>query len=275
MIRVCTEKMRYRLRIIAVTTSLVTAAAMAAHAQNWPQPPYIPDAPTPANQNPDPVTLRATPGNFLKDQGAIWTSPVRIREKELKYLIPLGLATAGAITADHQAMSEVVSQDPDFNHKNVQISNALTGGLLGAPVVLFAVGQFGNNPHARETGILAGEAVLDGLVVEQGVKLMTWRERPSVDGAKGKFFQSSAGWDSSFPSSHSLLVWSSAAVMAGEYPSFWSQATIYTLATGVSLTRVLGQQHFPSDVLVGSAFGWMVGHYVYKKHHHWHPANNR
>jgi membrane-associated phospholipid phosphatase len=33
----------------------------------------------------------------------------------------------------------------------------------------------------------------------------------------------------------------------------------------------LGQQHFPSDVLVGSAFGWMIGHYVYKKHHRWHP----
>jgi membrane-associated phospholipid phosphatase len=48
---------------------------------------------------------------------------------------------------------------------------------------------------------------------------------------------------------------------------------IYTLATGVSLTRVLGQQHFPSDVLVGSAFGWMIGHYVYKKHHRWHDES--
>jgi membrane-associated phospholipid phosphatase len=219
--------------------------------------------------------VSALPGNFFKDQAAIWTSPVHIREHDLVYLIPLGLATTVAITADHQTMSEVVSQDPDFNHKNVQASNALTAGLLGAPAVLFAVGQFDHNPHARETGILAGEAVLDGLVVEQGVKLMTWRERPSVDNAKGKFWQSSAGWDSSFPSSHSLLVWSSAAVMAEEYPSRLVQVGVYTLATGVSLTRVLGQQHFPSDVLVGSALGWMVGHYVYKKHHHWQPSFTR
>jgi hypothetical protein len=168
-------------------------------------------------------------------------------------------------------MSEVVSNDSDFNHKNVQVSNALTAGLLGAPAVLFGVGQFDGNPHAMETGILAGEAVLDGLVVEQSIKLMTWRERPTVNGAKGEFFQGSAGVDSSFPSSHSLLVWSSAAIVAEEYPSRWVQFGVYSLATGVSLTRVLGQQHFPSDVLVGSALGWMVGHYVYKKHHHWRP----
>jgi hypothetical protein len=219
------------------------------------------------------VTLKAVPKNFLKDQGAIWTSPVRVRENELKFLIPLGLATTAAITADHQAMSETVSHNPDFNHKNVQVSNALTGGLLGAPAALFVVGQFKGNDHARETGILAGEAVINGLVVEQGIKLMTWRERPTVNGAHGDFFQSSAGVDSSFPSSHSLLVWSSAAVMAEEYPKWWMQAGVYTLATGVSVTRVLGQQHFPSDVLIGSAFGWMVGHYVYKKHHHWRHAD--
>jgi membrane-associated phospholipid phosphatase len=42
------------------------------------------------------------------------------------------------------------------------------------------------------------------------------------------------------------------------------------VSTGVSLTRVLGQEHFPTDVLVGSAAGWLIGHYVYRKHrlHH-------
>ncbi len=106
-----------------------------------------------------------------------------------------------------------------------------------------------------------------GLVVEQGMKLVFWRERPSADNQRGKFFQTGAGVDSSFPSSHSLLAWSSAAVIAEEYPSRWTQFGVYSAATGVSLTRVLGQQHFPSDVLVGSAAGWLVGHYVYRKHH--------
>jgi len=262
----------FRFQLLLVAALVGGILPSHAIAQAWPPAPYIPDAPKPQPKT-EPVTLRETPKNILYDQGAIWSSPVRIREKDLKYLVPLGLATTVAIASDHEAMTDVVSRDPDFNHKNVQVSNALTAGLLGAPAVFFGVGQFGGNPHARETGILAGEAVVNGLAVEQGIKLMTWRERPSVNDAKGKFWQSSAGWDSSFPSSHSLLVWSSAAVMAEEYPSWWMQTGIYTLATGVSLTRVLGQEHFPSDVLVGSAFGWMVGHYVYKKHHHWRNPN--
>jgi hypothetical protein len=238
-------------------------------AQTWPPATSVPNAPEPQ----EPVTLRATPLNFLKDEGAIWSSPARIREGDFGYLIPLGLAVTGAITTDHQAMSELVSHDASFNNANTNASNVLVAPFIAAPAVMFAAGHFARSDHARETGILGGEAILNSLVVEQGMKFIFWRERPTVDGARGRFFQTSVGSDSSFPSSHSVIAWSSAAVLAEEYPSRWNQIGIYGLATGVSLTRVLGQQHFPSDVLVGSAFGWMIGHYVYKKHHRWHDQS--
>ena len=250
---------------------IAAALCVSVDAQTWPPATSLPNAPQPQ----EPVTLRETPLNILKDQGAIWSSPVRIREKDLRYLIPLGLAVTVAITTDHEAMTEVVSQNPSFNDANTKASNVLVSPLIAAPVVLFAAGQFKANEHARETGILAGEAMIDSLIVEQGMKLIFLRERPNVDDARGKFFQTSVGWDGSFPSNHSMLAWSSAAVMAEEYPSRWNQIGIYTIATGVSLTRVLGQQHFPSDVLVGSAFGWMIGHYVYKKHHRWHRPDSQ
>jgi len=64
-----------------------------------------------------------------------------------------------------------------------------------------------------------------------------------------------------------MLAWSAAAAMAEEYRSPWAQAGLYSLATGVSLTRVLGQEHFPTDVLVGSATGWLIGHYVVRRRH--------
>jgi membrane-associated phospholipid phosphatase len=56
-------------------------------------------------------------------------------------------------------------------------------------------------------------------------------------------------------------------VIAREYPTLWVRFGVYSVASMVSITRVLGQEHFPSDVLVGSAVGWLVGHYVYGKHH--------
>ena len=213
------------------------------------------------------MTLRDTPLNIARDQAAIWSSPAHIHGRDLKWLVPLGLVTTVAITADHQAMSSEVSHNPQFNHDNVVASDVFTGALVAIPVGLIGKGQFFKDEQAREAGILSGEALIDGVVVEQGMKLVFWRERPSLDGAKGKFFQSSAGADSSFPSSHSVLAWSSAAALAGEYPEWWQQLGLYSMAAGVSVTRVLGQQHFPSDVLVGSAAGWLVGHYVYRKRH--------
>jgi len=245
---------------------LAVAFGYGAHAQTQPSAAELPDAPQPQHEA-DAVTLESTPRHILKDQEGIWASPLRVRLHDLVWLAPLTLATGAAIGTDHLAMTSVVSRDAEFNKANVDASNVLTAGLIAAPVALFARGHFGGDAHATETGILGGEAIVDGVVVEQGMKLIFWRERPHADDSRGRFFQSSAGIDSSFPSSHTVLTWASAAVIAQEYPSRWTQLLVYSAATGVSLTRVLGQEHFPSDVLIGSAAGWLVGHYVYRRHH--------
>jgi len=223
----------------------------------------LPDAPEPQFQ----ATIRNTPHNILHDQAAIWTSPIHLRIKDLDWFVPLAAATGAAIATDQSAMNHVVSKNPSFNQKNITLSNAMIGAFIAAPVGVYGIGHFKDSPHAREAGILSGEAMLDGVVVEQGMKLMFWKERPGVDNARGRFFQSSAGVDSAFPSSHSVVAWAAAAELAGEYPTFWKQVLLYSAATGVSVTRVLGQEHFPSDVLVGSAAGWLVGRYVYRRHH--------
>ncbi len=219
----------------------------------------------------DSVTVGNTPFHILKDQAAIWTSPVHIRTNDLVWLVPLAGATGAAIATDHHTMASVVSHDPGFNQTNINFSNGLLGGILFVPAVLF-LGDFNDGAHEREAGILGGEAIIDGVIVEQGMKLIFWRERPDVDNARGLFFQGSAGANSSFPSTHSTLAWATAAVVAGEYPKVWTQIAVYTMATGVSLTRVLGQEHFPSDVLVGSAAGWLIGHYVYRSRHQYHAG---
>lgn len=228
----------------------------------------LPETPVPQAKNePGAVTLKNTPRNLLRDQKAIWTSPARLRVGDLKWLLPLAAATGVSLATDHKVMSSIVSQDQSFNQSNVNASNILIGGFIAAPVALYGFGHFKENEHAREAAILSGEALLDGVVVEQGLKLLAFRERPAADNARGLFFQGSAGVNSSFPSSHALLAWSEAAVIAEEYPSRWNQLGVYSLATGVSMTRVLGQAHFPTDVLIGSAAGWLVGHYVYRSHH--------
>jgi membrane-associated phospholipid phosphatase len=231
----------------------------------------LPDAPLAQKNSGNDLTIRAVPLNVFRDQGTIWTSPLHIHGRDLKVVVPLVLATGAAIATDKRTLRDVISLDPAFNNDNTNASNVMIGGYIAAPVILYGVGHFRDNEHAREAGLLGSEALLDGVIVEQGVKLVFWRERPYQDAGRGHFFQSSAGVDSSFPSSHSVLAWSAAAVIAGEYRSPWTQVLVYTGAAGISFTRLMGQQHFPSDVLVGSAVGWLVGHYVYKHRHRWEP----
>jgi hypothetical protein len=245
--------------------ALLFAPSMHGAAQATPA--SLPDAPKAQIQTREAVTVRNTPLHVLEDQAAIWTSPARIRARDLEWLAPLALATGAAIATDHRAMTQVVSRDASFNNDNVNASNALIGGFIAAPVALYGFGHFKGSEKARETGILSGEALVDGVVVEQGMKLIFWRERPAVDSGRGRFFQSSAGVNSSFPSSQSVVAWATASSIASEYPSRWTQLFVYSAATGVSLTRVMGQEHFPSDVLVGSAVGWLVGRYVVRHHH--------
>ncbi|SEC56578.1 phosphatase PAP2 family protein [Terriglobus roseus] len=224
---------------------------------------------TPLQDQPhSPVTLRNTPRHMLADAAHIVVSPIYIRTRDLAYLLPLAGATAAAFATDTHTMRDVVSHDTSFNQTAINVSDAGRDGFIAAPAAMFLWGTAVHNEKARETGILASQAWIEAYVADEIVKLSSFRERPLTDNARGNFYIGSSGADSSFISGHSMVAWSSAAVIAGEYHNPWAQLGVYTAASAVSMTRVLGQQHFPSDVLIGSAAGWLIGHYVYRAHHH-------
>ena len=219
----------------------------------------LPEAPAPA-------TLIGTPGRILHDELHILTSPARLRRSDLPWLVPVSAATAASLVTDTHTLRSVVSHDPTFNNASDSASGALRDVFLAGPAALFAVGHFTHADHPREAGILAGEAIADAYIADLAIKYVTLRERPTVGNARGHFFQTDAASDPSFVSGHAVVAWSSAAVLAAEYPKAWQQIGLYTLATGTSLTRVLAQQHFPTDVLLGSATGWLIGRYVSRAH---------
>ena len=164
-------------------------------------------------------------------------------------------------------MRDAVSTNPGFNNANNTTSGVLRDVFIGAPILLFSAGELTKEKSSRDTGLLAGEAMINAYVTSEGIKYITLRERPQISGARGHFFTGDSASDPSFVSGHSIVAWSSAAVLAGEYRKPWQQVGIYGAASAVSVTRVLAQQHFPSDVLLGSVAGWLIGHYVFKTHH--------
>lgn len=207
-------------------------------------------------------TIGKAPKHFFVDQKAIWTSPARIRIPEATWLVPLGGFAAGLLATDTDA-SRNLNNAANTLHHYQQISNYGIGAMAGAAGGLYFIGLATHNEHQRETGFLSGEAVVDSLVAVEALKYMTRRERPLTDNANGSFWH---GGDS-FPSEHAAAAWSIAGVIAHEYPGPLPKLAAYGLASAISAARVTGKQHFPSDALVGSAIGWLVGQYVYKEHH--------
>ena len=240
----------------------------------------LPSAPVPqtAATNPDDLPLQLqphssptvanSPKHLTTDLTRIVVSPVFLRPRDLEWMVPLAGASAAAFATDTHTMRDVVSHDPSFNNTAINVSDGLLGGFIGVPASMFLLGNVTHKDHMRETGILGGEALIDAYVVDEITKLCTFRERPYIDNARGDFYIGKAGVNSSFVSGHSMLSWSSAAVIAGEYHSKWVALAAYSAAAGVSATRVMGQQHFPTDVLIGGAGGWLIGHFVYRAHHH-------
>ncbi|MDR3793790.1 MAG: phosphatase PAP2 family protein [Terracidiphilus sp.] len=222
----------------------------------------LPDAPKLA---PAP-TLRNLPRNILAEQRDIWTSPLRMNDAQFFGGIVLIAAAGGLGSKDSDIMRKHFLDTNTASHANTA-SNGLTGLFVAAPVAYFGFGHFRHNTQSEQTGIMAGEAIADSLVVNEVFKIASRRERPTVDNARGKFFQSGVNFDSSFASNHSTVAWSSATVIASESDSMLVKLAAYSLATGVSVTRVVGRDHFPSDVLVGSAIGWAIGRYVHHRHH--------
>ena len=239
----------------------------------------LPDAPQPQestkkNTSPLPtatatsgnITLRGTPKRFLNDQKVIWTSPLHIRPQDAMWLVPLAASTATLINSDQHTMTSAIHLNTGEQKTASNVSTASVAALGAIPASTYLWSLFNYAPQAHETGLLAGEAVANGLVVNEAFKLVFRRERPLVNNAKGNFFSSNIS-DSSFPSNHAVAAWSMAAVIGDEYRGWLPRTLVYGLASTVSVSRVLSYNHFPSDVLVGSATGWLIGHYVYKAHH--------
>jgi Capsule assembly protein Wzi/PAP2 superfamily len=210
----------------------------------------------------DPENRLLTP--FLKhivsDQKQFWTEPAHFQVKDLKWILPFAGVTGAFIASDSWWARQVPT---DHVHISNTISDYGTYALVGLSGASFLLGQVRHDDHLSETGLLSGEATINSLGVAFLISGITQRQRPYQDNGDGHFF---AG-GSSFPSHHSAVAWSIASVFAHEYPGWFSQVAAYGLATTISMTRVTARQHFPSDVIVGSALGWYFGRQVYRAHH--------
>jgi hypothetical protein len=200
--------------------------------------------------------------NIALDQKAIWTSPAHLRLADADWIIPFAGIAAVSLASDTHT-SKGLTRSPSFVSKTNSFSNygiAAMGGITGG---MYLLGKINHNDHFQEAGLLSGEAAVDAVGATTALQYIFGRQRPLDGTGQGYFWHGGT----SFPSDHSTAAWAVASVMAHEYPGTASKLFFYGLASAISISRVTGKDHFPTDVLVGAAIGWFTGQHVFRAHH--------
>lgn len=173
-------------------------------------------------------------------------------------VLAAGVATALAFWLDPWVWRHL-SNPTVYEHDWGRLFRIMGSLVLWAPLALVLWLQTRN----RSSGLLLLAPALAGGLAEL-LKLVIRRERPGLhDGSY--VYRSFADrpfdtHDIGFPSSHAMVAFAGAAVLARFYPR--AAAVGYALAAGCALTRVLAQAHFASDVVAGGIAGWAVGYWL-------------
>lgn len=210
---------------------------------------------------------RALVPNILKDQISFWSSPLRIKVRDLKWLIPIsGLITTTLILDDEITDILTNDNDPSSGVKDFFdiSSGVLAGTALGAPPLFWLIGKLKKDDKLRETGVLQGQALISSTVLFLLLQMIFGRAKPNdKEIYRGKFFVG----DKSFPSGHATTAFSLATVTSRQYSEKkWVPFVVYPLAAYFSSGRVFANRHYPGDIAVGALLGYLVGKYVVKKH---------
>jgi membrane-associated phospholipid phosphatase len=198
---------------------------------------------------------------LLDDQRPLWTSPARIKPSDIRWLAPLAAGTGFLFTQD-----STISHHFDNKTALQNLSrNVSTVGLYApwaVPGAFLALGKVTGSDRMADTGKKGFQAAVYSEAVMQAMKLITDRARPD-NGGDGHFWTGGTA----FPSGHAMEAWALAKVVSDEYSNKpLVKIGMYSFATAVSLSRITSQRHYPSDVLVGSAVGYLIGKFVMRNH---------
>jgi hypothetical protein len=137
---------------------------------------------------------------------------------------------------------------------------------LQLSVVMIAAGAGIHDTTLRDAGrdSLESELLAAGIVTPL-LKFAIGRARPNRNEGSHSFRPFNKKYDS-FPSGHATNAFAFATAVAGHYDGWVVPTIVYTIATGVAVSRVNDHVHFPSDVLAGALIGRGVAKGILARH---------
>lgn len=180
------------------------------------------------------------------------------RPYNLAWELPMG-AGVGLLIAKYDVPAADRIQSTSLQQTADRWSNIGIGMELGSAGLAFAAGCAKHNSHLSTAGFKALDSAGAALLIDAGFKAAFNRQYPYGPHSEGEFWEGGK----SFASGHSAMSFGFASAIAHEYPhNRWVKWGAYALATGVSFARYPAKKHFPSDIVVGAAIGYLTGTYL-------------
>lgn len=213
--------------------------------------------------------------HLLTNTKDIFTSPQRWDKSEWLTVSLASAATAAFLPVDNSIHNWVHNNRTGTTDSVSKVFSAAGGPavLLGIISVGYLYGELADRPGARQTFLLAGECLLLTELVVQIGKIGLGRARPYTEEGAFSFhpFNFKEKWHS-FPSGHAASAWALSACLASRSSSPYLDAVLYTVAAGISLSRIFLDKHFASDVVAASLLGYFIGKKVSQ---HSKPTENK
>jgi membrane-associated phospholipid phosphatase len=249
------------------TNTLLESSTSGADLEDGLSWPIAADNDSGTNEGPDSIQSEPQGGvvsrsvkRVLEDQKQMYLAP--FRPSNLKWTALVLGGTALFLATDRHIENNL----PGGHYQLYQnSSNIAIGGLAAALGGVWLYGIKTEHHHARETGALELEALVNTFLIYTPMQFIAGRQRPGEGNGHGDFFKHH-NINTSFPGGHAMFMWTMATVLSHEYSQPWVQVAAYGSAFTVTLTRFLARDHWASDMWVGTALGIGIGAHVFHAH---------
>jgi hypothetical protein len=196
----------------------------------------------------------------LEDQKELYRAPFKPSNFKWDALVLGG--TAALLASDRHIEKHIGTAHQTVYQASSDVAIAGLGATLGG---VYLWGIKGDHPHAKETGALELETLVNTFLIYTPMQLLAARQRPDEGNGNGDFWKHH-NINTSFPGGHAMFTFAMATVVSHEYPQKWVQALAYSAASIVTVSRFMARDHWSSDMLVGSALGIGIGAHIFHAH---------
>jgi undecaprenyl-diphosphatase len=204
---------------------------------------------------------------YVRDAKSLATAPLHW-DRQAWERFGEGTAAVVALYATDKQTSERVARERSSSTD--QFAKTLTpfGGhrALEISALMILTGAGIHDDTLRDAGrdSLQSEFFAAGIVTPL-LKIAFGRARPNQNQGSHSFQPFDKNF-ASFPSGHATNAFAFATAVAGHYDGWVIPTIVYTVASGVAVSRVNDHVHFPSDVVAGALIGHAVAKGILARH---------